>query len=154
MNEARDVSILIADDDSDDRMLLEDAFEENELTVPLHFVENGEELLAFLRREGKFAKMANEPLPRLIILDLNMPKIDGRAALAALKDDDSLRSIPVVVMTTSKAEEDIRRTYALGVSSFISKPVTFDGLVDVVNAIGNYWIKIVALPPDDGSATR
>lgn len=154
MTDTRDLSILIADDDSDDRMLIEDAFEENELTVPLHFVEDGEQLLAFLRREGKFAELSGEPLPRLIILDLNMPKIDGRAALSALKDDEALRSIPVVVLTTSKAEEDIRKTYALGVSSFISKPVTFDGLVNVVNAIGNYWIKIVALPPDDGSASR
>lgn len=140
------ISILIADDDSDDRMLIEDAFEESRLTNPLEFVEDGEELLAFLRAEGKYADRAGKPLPGLILLDLNMPRMDGRTALGELKKDPRLRRIPVIVLTTSQAEEDILRTYGLGVSSFISKPVTFDGLVEIVKTIGKYWIQIVALP--------
>jgi CheY-like chemotaxis protein len=140
------ISIVIADDDADDRMLLEDAFQESSISNPLHFVEDGEQLLAFLRREGRYAAMAAEPLPGLILLDLNMPRVDGRTALAEIKKDERLCRIPVIVLTTSKAEEDILRTYGLGVNSFISKPVTFEGLVDIVKTIGHYWIQIVALP--------
>lgn len=146
------ISILIADDDADDRMLIEDAFEESRLSNPLHFVEDGEQLLAFLRREPPFEDMQKMPLPGLIILDLNMPKMDGRTALAHLKKDPALQRIPVIVLTTSQAEEDILKTYGLGVSSFISKPVTFDGLVEVVQVIGQYWIQIVALPTNDADA--
>lgn len=140
------ISILIADDDADDRMLIEDAFMESKVSNPLYFVEDGEQLLAFLRREGAYSEHFNEPLPGVILLDLNMPKMDGRTALAELKKDPRLRNIPVIVLTTSRAEEDILRTYGLGVSSFISKPVTFEGLVEVVRTIGQYWIQIVALP--------
>lgn len=140
------ISILIADDDADDRMLLEDAFQESSISNPLCFVEDGEQLLAFLRREGEYAALANEPLPGLILLDLNMPRMDGRTALSEIKKDQRLCRIPVIVLTTSKAEEDILRTYGLGVNSFISKPVTFEGLVDIVKTIGHYWIQIVALP--------
>ncbi|MBS0240831.1 MAG: response regulator [Proteobacteria bacterium] len=147
MKDKTSISILIADDDADDRMLIEDAFRESRLSNPLAFVENGEELLHYLRCEGKFShRNANEPMPRLILLDLNMPKMDGRTALKHLKADPELRRIPVVVLTTSKAEEDILRTYDLGVSSFITKPVTFQGLVDVVRALNTYWIEIVELP--------
>ena len=140
------ISILIADDDVDDRMLIKDAFDECRLKNPLHFVEDGEQLLAFLRREGKYEKLKGEPLPGIILLDLNMPRVDGRTALDEIKKDERLRRIPVIILTTSKAEEDILRTYYLGVSSFISKPVTFEGLVDIVKTIGHYWIQIVALP--------
>lgn len=146
MTDKRMISILIADDDADDRMLIEDAFRESRLSNPLAFVENGEELLQYLRSEGKFAGRDNRHMPRLILLDLNMPKMDGRTALRHLKADPDLRRIPVVVLTTSKAEEDILRTYDLGVSSFITKPVTFQGLVDVVRALNSYWIEIVELP--------
>ena len=146
MKETASISILIADDDADDRMLIEDAFRESRLSNPLHFVENGEELLHFLRGEGRFADRGSIKLPRLILLDLNMPKMDGRTALKHLKADPELRRIPVVVLTTSKAEEDILRTYDLGVSSFITKPVTFQGLVEVVRALNSYWIEIVELP--------
>ncbi|MDX2156636.1 MAG: response regulator [Hyphomicrobiaceae bacterium] len=145
MKDKASISILIADDDADDRMLIEDAFRESRLSNPLSFVENGEELLHFLRAQGKFESRRATDLPRLILLDLNMPKMDGRTALKHLADPD-LRRIPVVVLTTSKAEEDILRTYDLGVSSFITKPVTFQGLVDVVRALNNYWIEIVELP--------
>ena len=146
MTQRHPISILIADDDADDRMLIEDAFEENGISNQIHFVEDGEQLLAFLRREGGFADRANEPLPRLILLDLNMPKVDGRTALAAIKEDPALNQIPVVILTTSRADTDISKAYALGVNSFISKPLSFDGLVSIVNAIGKYWIDTVALP--------
>jgi len=144
---SKPISILIAEDDLDDRMLLSDAFEESRVGNDLHFVGDGEELLAYLRREEPFTDPHKAPFPGMILLDLNMPKMDGREALAIIKKDPDLQSIPVIVLTTSKAEADIVRTYGLGVSSFIAKPVTFEGLVEVVQAIGHYWIEIVELPP-------
>ena len=145
---ATPITILVADDDADDRMLIEDAFSESKLQNPLHFVEDGEQLLSYLKREGEYADMNGQPYPGVILLDLNMPKMDGRTALAKIKEDENLCRIPVIILTTSKAEEDILRTYNLGVNSFITKPVTFDGLVQVVRSIGQYWIEIVALPPE------
>ena len=142
------ITILVADDDADDRMLIEDAFSESKLQNPLHFVEDGEQLLAYLKREGEYSDMNGQPYPGVILLDLNMPKMDGRTALAKIKEDENICRIPVIILTTSKAEEDILRTYNLGVNSFITKPVTFDGLVQVVRSIGQYWIEIVALPPE------
>jgi len=141
-------TVLVADDDPDDRMLIEDAFEENEIRNPLQFVEDGEQLLQCLNREGQFAELSDEPLPGLILLDLNMPKMDGRTALAKIKQDERLCRIPVVILTTSKAEEDVLRTYNLKASSFITKPVTFDGLLEVVKAIAAFWMEIAALPPE------
>ena len=152
MTEKNPISILVADDDADDRLLIEDAFDESSISNPLHFVENGEELLQFLRCSGAYEDRKGVPLPGLILLDLNMPKMDGRTALRHLKDDERFKRIPVIVLTTSQAEEDIMKTYGLGVSSFISKPVTFEGLVEVVQTIGKYWIQIVALPPSDTEA--
>jgi len=146
--EGTPITILVADDDADDRMLIEDAFDESRLQNPLHFVEDGEQLLQYLRREGDYEKLRSEPYPGVILLDLNMPKMCGRTALGLIKEDPELRRIPIIILTTSKAEEDILRTYGLGVSSFITKPVTFDRLVDVVKTIGAYWIEIVALPPE------
>jgi CheY-like chemotaxis protein len=140
------MTIVVADDDADDRMLIADAFQEARLANPVEFVTDGEELVQFLKAEGKFADRAGKPLPGLILLDLNMPRMDGRAVLRTIKADAALKRIPVVVLTTSKAEEDILRTYDLGVSSFIAKPVTFDALVDVVKAIKFYWIELVELP--------
>lgn len=142
------ISILVADDDPDDRMMIEEAFTENRIANKINFVEDGEQLLSYLRREGKFAERTNEPYPGIILLDLNMPKKDGREALRDLKADPELCRIPVIVLTTSEAEEDILRTYGLGVSSFITKPVSFEGLVDAVRVICQYWIQIVALPPE------
>ena len=142
------ITILVADDDADDRMLIDEAFEESLLQNPVHFVEDGEQLLEYLRREGKYAIHEGTAYPGVILLDLNMPRMDGRTALAKIKEDPALCRIPVVILTTSKAEEDIIRTYGLGVSSFITKPVTFEGLIDVVKAIGHYWVEIVALPPE------
>jgi len=139
------VTILMAEDDPDDRMLTEDALEENRLANDLRFVENGEELLDYLYHRGQYNKI-NAPRPGLILLDLNMPKMDGREALKVIKSDASLKRIPVVVLTTSKAEEDILKSYDLGVNSFITKPVTFDDLVEVTREIGRYWFGIVVLP--------
>ena len=140
--------IVVADDDADDRMLIEEALEESSLVNPVDFCVDGIDLLEYLRREGKWASMEGERLPGLILLDLNMPRMDGRTALSHLKSDARLRRIPVVVLTTSKAEEDIIKTYDVGVNSFISKPVTFDGLASVVTSLKHYWLEIVALPPD------
>lgn len=144
---AKSVSILVADDDPDDRMLIKEAFEENRIINTVEFVEDGEQLLAYLRREGAYADLAGQPYPGLVLLDLNMPKRDGREALADIKADAALRRIPVVVLTTSKADEDIIRTYGLGVSSFITKPVTFEGLVEITRVLTQYWTEIVELPP-------
>jgi CheY-like chemotaxis protein len=141
------VTIVIADDDSDDRMLIEDAFKESKLANPLVFVENGEQLLQCLRGEAGYARQGlGNRKPGLILLDLNMPLMDGRTALAQIKADPQLRRIPVVVLTTSKAEEDVLKSYDLGVNSFITKPVSFESLVDVVRTLNHYWIEIVQLP--------
>ena len=146
----RPITILIADDDADDRMMASEALEESRLANDLRFVEDGEELLDYLYHRGRFAGADDSPRPGLILLDLNMPRKDGREALREIKSDPQLRSIPIVVLTTSKAEEDIYRTYDLGVNSFITKPVSFDGLVSVMKAIGRYWFEIVELPTPDG----
>jgi CheY-like chemotaxis protein len=148
MTQARTAMIvLMADDDADDRLMAQEAFEEAHLVNPLYFVENGEELLDYLYHRGRYTAAEAAPEPGLILLDLNMPKKDGRQALQEIKADATLRHIPIVVLTTSKAEEDILRTYDLGVSSFITKPVTFDGLVDLVKGLMHYWFEIVTLPP-------
>ncbi|MCC9135125.1 response regulator [Pontibacter silvestris] len=140
------IIILIADDDEEDRMLVKEALEESQLTNGIQFVENGEELMDYLHNRNKFSDKEKYPTPGLILLDLNMPKKDGREALKEIKEDEHLRVIPVVVLTTSKAEEDILRTYDLGVSSFITKPVTFASLVDVMKTLSKYWFEIVELP--------
>ena len=149
---ARPITILIADDDADDRMMASEALEESRLANDLRFVEDGEELLDYLYHRGRFAGADDSPRPGLILLDLNMPRKDGREALREIKSDPGLRSIPVVVLTTSKAEEDIYRTYDLGVNSFITKPVLFESLVEVMKTLGKYWFEIVELP-DGGSAS-
>jgi two-component system response regulator len=143
---ARPVTILMADDDRDDRQMTQEAFDESRLANDLRFVENGVELMDYLYRRGKYADPASSPRPGLILLDLNMPKKDGREALRELKSDPNLKNIRVVVLTTSQAEEDIVRTYDLGAASYISKPVTFAALVDVIKTMGKYWLEIVELP--------
>ncbi len=143
------ITILMADDDPEDRMMTQEAFEESRLANDLRFVENGVELMDYLHRRGKFTDPASSPRPGLILLDLNMPKKDGREALHEIKADPRLKNIRIVVMTTSKAEEDIVRTYDLGASSYVTKPVTFAGLVDVIQTLGKYWLEIVELPTDE-----
>lgn len=135
----------MADDDPDDRMLMKEALEENKLPSKIDFVEDGKELLDYLHRRGQYAKKETFK-PGLILLDLNMPKIDGREALRMIKSDPLLRRIPVVVLTTSKAEEDVFKTYDLGVNSFICKPVKFEELVQLTKQLGIYWFSTVALP--------
>ena len=145
-NPTKSMVILMADDDADDRLLAKDALAECQFASDLHFVENGEELLDYLHRRGKYTQLAESPRPGLILLDLNMPKKDGREALREIKADPALRKIPVVVLTTSKADTDIGRIYELGANSFISKPVSFESLVDVMKTLGRYWFEIVELP--------
>lgn len=140
------VTILMADDDEEDCMLAREALVESRLANDLHFVQDGEELMDYLYRRGQYAQESNSPRPGLILLDLNMPKKDGREALREIKTDPNLRQIPVLVLTTSKAEEDIYSSYDLGANSFITKPVTFSALVQVIKTIGIYWFEIVELP--------
>lgn len=147
MLSTKSIVILMADDDADDRLLAKDALNECKITNALHFVENGEELLDYLRQEGKYASLVNTPKPGLILLDLNMPRKDGREALQEIKADPKLRSIPVVVLTTSKADTDISRIYELGANSFITKPVSFDALIKVMSDLVHYWFELVELPP-------
>ena len=142
------IRILVAEDDADDRMMIKDAFEESRLGNPVDFVEDGVQLMNYLRREGEYASLVEQAYPGFILLDLNMPRKDGRTALREIKASPILQRIPIVILTTSKAEEDIVRTYNLGVNSFICKPVTFDSLVEIVKTVGRYWIEIVALPPE------
>lgn len=142
------ITILVADDDADDRLMIKDALRENRLANDLRFVEDGEALLDYLHKRGSFQEPGSCPRPGLILLDLNMPKKDGREALKEIKENPDLRGIPIVVLTTSKAEEDIYRTYNLGVNSFITKPVTFEALVAIIRDLGRYWFEIVELPPD------
>jgi CheY-like chemotaxis protein len=145
------ITILMADDDSDDRMLAEDAMRESRLGNVFRCVEDGQELMDYLTRSGEYATQ-DAPRPGLILLDLNMPKKDGRQALREIKSHPDLRTIPVVILTTSKTDEDVLRSYDLGANSFITKPVTFDRLVEIVRALGTYWFQIVELP--GGSAAN
>jgi CheY-like chemotaxis protein len=138
--------VLMAEDDSDDRLLVGDAVAEGGWDAELRFVENGEELMDYLLRRGKYRPPATAPRPRLILLDLNMPRKDGREALSEIKADAVLRRIPVVIFTTSKADTDINRVYELGANSFISKPVEFEALVNAMRFLGQYWLKFVELP--------
>jgi CheY-like chemotaxis protein len=147
-NKGRPITILMADDDPDDRMFVQEAFEEARLANELHFVEDGEQLIDYLYRQGQYANLDSSPLPGLILLDLNMPKKDGREVLKEIKVDPNLRRIPVVILTTSRAEEDILRTYDLGANSFIIKPVTFESLVKLMKILARYWFEIVELPPE------
>ncbi len=143
----RPVTILLADDDEEDREMAREALEDSRLANEMRFVVDGQDLMDYLRRAGRYgAPDADAPRPGIILLDLNMPKKDGREALAEIKADESLRRIPVVVLTTSKDEEDVFRTYDLGVNSFITKPVTFAGLVEVMRTWTRYWFELVELP--------
>ncbi len=149
MTYGKPITIVLADDDPDDRLLASEAMEESRLAHPLVTVEDGRQLLDYLQCQGAWADREPEN-PGLILLDLNMPRMDGRQALAEIKADPNLRRIPVVVLTTSRAEEDILRTYELGVNSFITKPVTFEGLVTVMQELGRYWLEVVELPSPVG----
>lgn len=143
------ITILMADDDPEDRMLAEEALEEARLANNLHFVEDGEELMDYLKRRGKYSDPKDSPRPGMILLDLNMPRKDGREALEEIKADPELKLLPVVILTTSEADEDILKSYDLGAASYITKPVTFDGLVKIMKTLKTYWFEIVELPSSD-----
>jgi CheY-like chemotaxis protein len=138
----------MADDDDDDFLLTQKALKESKLLNKLSRVKDGEELLDYLKQRGDYADKATNDYvrPGVILLDLNMPRKDGREALKEIKSDPELSDIPIVVFTTSKAEEDIYRSYKLGVNSFITKPVTFENLIQVMQTLGKYWFEIVELP--------
>jgi len=142
------VTILICDDDADDRRLTRQALDVAHVANRLRFVEDGEQLLDYLYQRGRYAgETGKAPRPGLILLDLNMPRMCGREALQVIKADPSLSDIPIVVLTTSRLDEDIIRSYQLGVNAFITKPMTFTGLVEAMHGLGRYWLEIVELPP-------
>ncbi|MFD1819694.1 Response regulator receiver domain-containing protein [Pseudarcicella hirudinis] len=142
----QEVIILMADDDADDRFLTQSAFEDNDIANPIHFVENGQELLDYLHRRGKYEDLTGTALPGLILLDLNMPKMDGREALQIIKQTAELRHIPIVVLTTSKAEADILDVYLHGANCFISKPISFEGLLEMTRSLGDFWLRTATIP--------
>jgi CheY-like chemotaxis protein len=141
------LTVLVADDDEDDRTFIQRAWVKDRAANDLRFVEDGLELTEYLTQAGKYAPPASAPRPAVILLDLNMPKKDGREALREIKANLNLCQIPVIILTTSQDEEDVWRSYKLGANSYITKPVTFGALVDVLQVLGKYWIEIVALPP-------
>ena len=146
LEQGEDIDVLLVEDDPGDVLLIEEAFEYNKVRNRLRVVSDGVEALAFLRREGRFA---DAPRPGLILLDLNLPRKDGREVLAEVKDDAELRSIPVVVLTTSKAEEDILRSYDLHANAYVTKPVDFDRFIEVVRQIDDFFVSVVRLPGRD-----
>jgi CheY-like chemotaxis protein len=143
------ITILMADDDPDDRQITKEAFAEAKLANNLRFVCDGEELMDYLKHRGKYSDPASSPRPAILLLDLNMPKKDGREALNEIKADQALRQIRVIILTTSKANVDINRAYDVSAASFITKPVSFDALVDAIKALGKYWLEIVELPGEE-----
>lgn len=148
IKQRRAITILMADDDADDRLLAKDALFESRLVNNLYLVSDGQELLDYLRHQGSYTDPSTSPRPGVILLDLNMPRMDGFEALAEIRRDAALRQIPVVILTTSKTEEDIYRGYDLGANSFVTKPVSFEGLVSAMKALGQYWFEIVELPTE------
>jgi len=142
----RPLNIMIAENDEDDRALVRFAFAECKLPNIVHFVEDGEQLLDYLYHRGAYQHTINLPRPDLILLDLGMPRVNGHEALKEIKSDPTLRSIPVVIFTTSKSARDINSTYSMGANSFIIKPVTYDGLIQVMNVLAEYWAEVTELP--------
>jgi CheY-like chemotaxis protein len=140
------ITILMAEDQATDRLLTSEALREAHLLNDLRFVEDGVELMDYLYARGKFEPPVQAPRPGLILLDLNMPRKDGRTVLKELKEDPELRHIPVAILTASKDDEDVYRSYDLGVTSYIVKPVTFESLVDTLQALERYYFQIVDLP--------
>ncbi len=145
---ATQIEILLVEDNEGDIGLVEEVFQEAKIRNNLYVAEDGEEAMLFLRREGEFS---DSPRPDIILLDLNLPKKDGREVLKEIKEDDSLKRIPVVVLTTSKAEEDILKSYDLHANSYISKPVDFDQFIRVIKSIEDFWLDVVKLPSKDDS---
>ncbi len=139
---------MVADDDGDDRLLIHDALRDCNVKNQVFFVEDGEELTDYLYRIGKYENPTTSPRPGLILLDLNMPRKDGIEALREIKSNPNLRSIPIIILSTSRADEDISRSYDLGANSFISKPVSYDGLVEAMHSLKLFWLQVVQVPRD------
>lgn len=146
MQNKKQVTILLVEDDADDRLLMLKAFEKNLFSGRFSCVNDGAQLLAYLRREGDFICEKQFPVPKLIMLDLNMPKMDGREALRLLKGNEEWRKIPVIVFTTSRLQDDIEFTYLMGTNSYITKPDSFDDLTKIAKEIDTYWCNTVELP--------
>ncbi|MCC7245108.1 MAG: response regulator [Saprospiraceae bacterium] len=146
MKNDKQIIVVVADDDEDDRLMTKEAFEESGLPNKVLFVKDGVDLMDYLHRRGQYANPETSPRPGLILLDLNMPRMDGREALKILKSDDELKSIPVTVFTTSKAQEDVVKTYGLGSNCFITKPVTYSELVNTIRQLGTFWFDLVEIP--------
>ncbi len=146
--------ILMADDDEDDVILVKDAFERSQLLNDLRVVGDGVELLDYLKRQGAFADPESSPRPDIILLDLNMPRKDGREALEEIKGNNEFKDIPVIVLTTSQSHADIYRSYHIGANSFITKPVTFESMCEIIKKIGEYWFQIVRLPSNHNRKLR
>jgi CheY-like chemotaxis protein len=151
MEQANAVTILMADDDADDRDLTRDAMNRGKLLNELRCVEDGEELLDYLHRRGRYTNPEDAPLPGLILLDLNMPRMDGREALRSIKSNPELRRIPIIILSTSRREEDVLGSYDMGANCFIAKPDTFEGLVEVVKVLDKHWLQMVELPHTNAS---
>lgn len=146
------VTILMADDDPDDCFLVQEALVENRLANHLHFVKDGEELMDYLYHRGHYADSNRYPQPGLILLDLNMPKKDGRESLQEIKSNPHLKHIPIIVLTTFQTEEEVHLCYALGANSLIAKPANFGSLVEVIKVLTRYWFEIVELPSEGNDA--
>ena len=144
-NEKR-ISIIMAEDDEDDRIMVQDASVEAGITEPIRFVENGEELMDFLQHRNQYSQNKESFSSTIILLDLNMPKLDGRKALEEIKKNEALRKIPVLILTTSNIKEEIISAYNSGANSFIVKPFSFDFMVEIMRNIKNYWLETIALP--------
>lgn len=140
--------ILMADDDEDDCLLVKKALEQSTLASHLSFVGNGEELMNYLFHRGEHASLEKSPMPDLILLDLNMPRMNGLEALERIKSSRELRHIPVLILTTSRSDYDVSESYSLGANSFLTKPVNFKGLIDMMDAIKSYWFEVVELPKE------
>ena len=148
MREAKlNTTLLLADDDPDDRLLVKEALEESHLVADLRSVEDGEELMNYLHRRGRYTEPDTSPHPDLILLDLKMPRKSGHQALEEIKATPELRCIPIVVLTTSKAEEDVARAYASGANSFMVKPTSFGALIEAMKTLRGYWFELITLPP-------
>ncbi|MBK6727531.1 MAG: response regulator [Xanthomonadales bacterium] len=148
----RELPVLVADDDADDRMLFAEAFSESGLQNPVAFVENSEELLDYLRNQREYADADAFPTPGLILLDLNMPRKSGREALREIRADAALRHLPIVVVSTSRSEDEIRRCYAEGANAFASKPASHAGFMRLVRSLGEHWLSLVELPNPERAA--
>jgi CheY-like chemotaxis protein len=143
IEELRVIDVLLVEDDPGDVLMTREAFADHKVHNRLHVVNNGVDALAFLRREGEYA---DAPTPDLVLLDLNLPRLSGREVLTEVKNDPALRAIPVVVLTTSDSEDDVRASYSLYANAYVTKPVDFDSFIDVVRQIDDFFVSVVRLP--------